>query len=456
MKRFCFVFTAAITALFLTFGGAISSVHAQVTRPFSSGFQVQNLSSAEATADITFYESDGSVAHEVNGVTIPGNENTTFAVLPDAVPQGFSGSAVISSSEQVAAIVNLVSPDIGLSFGGEAYIGFDSGARSVSLPLLFKNASGFNTFFNVQNVGDAPASVSVTYSGGGLTNPVTEGPVTIQPNAAQRFDQNANSQLPDNFVGSATIESDQDIVAAVVQVGETTVLAYNGFTQTSTEPVFPLVNTNNGGFITGISLQNVGDTATEVTVSYTPSAAGAACTETKTIGPDGATELFALLAFLQDDGSENCANGETFVGSARVTTNSESQPLVAIVNQLNNGTNKGGAYASFNPANASDTVVFPLIQDDISGFFTGLSMVNVGSTATTVTCTYSPGSTTQTSETLQPGDTFTPVQLNEISSGFNGSGVCTASPSSSIIGIANQVRVTGTVDTFFVYEGLNN
>jgi len=457
MKHFRFVFVAVIAALIVTLGGTATSVRAQ-SRPFSSGFQVQNLSTSEASAEIVFYNENGNQGASVQA-TIPASGSTTYAILPDSVPAGFNGSAVISSNQKVAAIVNLVSPDISLSFGGEAYIGFESGSRNVSLPLLFKNFSGFNTFFNVQNVGSTTANVTVTYRGQGITGTVQER-ATIPPNAARRFDQNANTQIPSNFFGSATITSDQDIVAAVVQVGPTTVLAYNGFTEASTEPYFPLINANNSGFITGISLQNAGTTDTEVTVSYSPTPGitgnSPACTETKTIPGNGGSAIFAVDAFRISQPGENCADGGLFVGSARVTTNSANQPLVAVVNQLNNTTNKAGAYSSFNVTGATDTVVFPLIQDRVAGFFTGISIVNVGNTATTITCTYSPGGTTQVSTTIQPGGTFTPVQLNQISNSFNGSGVCRSNPASNIIGIANQVRTTGTVDTFFVYEGLNN
>lgn len=451
MRTLRFAFLATITAIVVAFGGIGSGRVQAVTRPFASGFQVQNLSSTDADITITLYNEDGTTAATAQD-TVPGSGQVTYATLdqlPDAPATGFTGSAVISSSERVAAIVNLVSPDIGLSFGGEAYIGFDAGAQSVRLPLLFKASNGFSTFFNVQNVGDATANVTVTYQNGATET------ATIAPGAAKRFDQDNNSNLPSGFAGSATVTSDQDIVAAVVQVGPTTVLAYNGFTQTSQTPYFPLINANNSGFITGISLQNAGDQSTNVTVTYTPSGGGTnGCAETQTI-PAGEARFYAVSAFANDTNGDNCANGATFVGSAQVTANSASQPLVGIVNQLNQSVNKGGSYGAFDPSAATSTVVYPLIQDRVFGYFTGTSIVNVGSSATTVTCSYSNSSVTQ-SETLDPGETFTATQTNAIASGYNGSGTCQASGSGQIIGIANQLLFAGTRDTFFVYEGINN
>jgi hypothetical protein len=449
MRTLRFAVLVTIATILVAFGG-VGHVQA-VSQPFSSGFQVQNLASTDAEITITLYNQDGSVAAEVTD-TVPGNGSVTYDTLDaldTTVPTGFNGSAIISSSERVAAIVNVVSPDVATLNLGEAYVGFEAGSQNVSLPLLFKQSNGFSTFFNVQNVGDAPASVTVTYQPGNIQETAS-----IPVGAAARFDQDDNNDIPAGFAGSATITSDQDIVAAVVQVSSSSALAYNGFTQTSAEPLFPLINANNAGFITGISLQNAGNQATEVTVSYTPSTAGTACTETQTVQP-GEAGFFAVNAFSSSGSGENCADGETFVGSAQVTANSTNQQLVAIVNQLNLQTNKGGAYAGFDSGAGTSTVVYPLIQDRLFGFFTGISLVNVGAAATTVTCTYSNSSATQ-SETLEPGETFTAVQSDAIADGYNGSGVCQASDSGQIIGIANQVLVAGTRDTFFVYEGINN
>ena len=449
-KAVRYAILVALAAMAFAVSGA--AVHAQ-TRTFSTGFQIQNLSTTTANVTISFYPEGSGTALPPVSTTVAGSGSKTYATLPSAVTAGFTGAAVISADQKIAAIVNVVSPDLSLSFGGAAYSGFTSGAKTVSLPVIFKGSFGFNTFFNVQNVSSTAASVSVRYSNG-----VTEGPFTIQPGSAKRFDQAVNAGLTAPFFGSATVTSDQDIAATVIEVGPTTVLGYNGITAGSTAPVFPLVNSNNAGYMTGIGLQNAGDVATTVTVSYTPSGSGlgTACTETQTIPAKG-TKAFAIDAFRISAAGENCANGALFVGSAKVTANSASQPLVGIVNQLNQTTNKGGSYNAFNTSNATNTVVYPLIQDRVYGFFTGISIVNVGDVATPLTCTYSGTTYTDSTASLAPGATFTVQQVNKIGNLFNGSGTCTASaPGAKIVGIANQLKNTGTTDTFFVYEGTNN
>lgn len=460
---------ALSTALALgTLTAAPAQAQTGTSLPFTTGIQVQNLASSQATVSFAFYAEGGSTSvGTIANQTIPANSSITYAQLPStAVPANFRGSAVISSDQRIAAIVNVVSPDVSnISFGGEAYVGVTGGSTTASLPLLFKNYFGFNTFFNVQNVSQTPANITVNFVGqDGSGNPVTleRTQSNVQPNASVRFDQQAEAGLPNGFNGSATITSNTDVAAVATQVGPTTLLVYNGFSEGSTRPIFPLVNTNNFGFTTGIALQNRGTQATNVTVSYTTSGVGTSCAETKSI-PAGGTTYFALGAFSETQTGENCANGAAFVGSGRVTANSAEQPLVAVVNQLNGGTNRGGSYSSLSADGATSTVVYPLIQDRFFGYFTGVSLINVGDTPTTITCTFrgtAGGQTvtgTQTSETLQPGGTFTPVQNGAIANQFNGSGVCTASGTGAqIVGIANQLLGTGNVDTFFVYEGTNS
>lgn len=433
--------------------------------PFSSGIQVQNLSSTQATIDISFYALRGSSTPTVVvPATVPANGSLIYAQLPNQVTAGFDGSAVIASDQRIAATVNIVSPDINTfgstGLGGGTYAGVTAGSPTVRLPLLFKAVSGFTTFFQVQNVGTTATNITVNYQGG-----ATDSFSNLQPGASVRFNQADNTGLAAGFVGAATVTSSaSDIAAVVTQVGPTTVLIYNGFSGAGSQtPVFPLVNANNSGFITGITIQNGGTASTDVTVSYTPSTnsagvvEGTACTETKTIAA-GASANFAVDAFRTTVAGENCANGALFVGSGRVTANTGSQPLVAIVNQLNNATNKGGSYAAFDPATATDTVVYPLIQDRVSGFFTGIAVYNAGTVPTTIQCTYT-GTTpvTQTSGLIQPGGTFSVVQNGAIANTYSGAGTCRAQAAGArIVGTANQVRVTGTKDTFFVYEGITN
>jgi hypothetical protein len=227
--------------------------------------------------------------------------------------------------------------------------------------------------------------------------------------------------------------------------------AYNGFRteEASTNPVMPLINANNVGYITGVQIQNLGASSTQVTVSYTPAGAGTACTETQTIaGNKSAT--FALAAF-NNGANSTCAAGARFVGSAQVTTNSTSQPLAAIVNQLKGSIN-GEAYGGFDPDLATSKVVMPLIMDRNSGYFTGFNVMNVGSSAA-VSCTFTDSAVT-VSDTLGTGEALNDIQNNKLGSGYVGSATCTAASGGQIVAVVNEVGPSGSADQLLVYEGI--
>lgn len=422
---------------------------------YDSGFQIQNLSSTQASIVIRFYNPDGSLEASVND-TVPANGSNTYYPLPSGVGSGFQGSVVISSDQPVAAIANVLGDG-----DGSSYSGFESGAGESFLPLTYKNfANDIDSWFNVQNTGSSATNVEVSYAG----QPSCTESATIQPSAAATFDQGTNTCLPDGFVGAATVSSTDggSIVATALQVAPNGLFAYNGFTGGATNPVMPLTTSNfaTPKIHTGTQIQNTGSSSTQVTVTYTPAAAmpGTACTETRTIAA-GASSTFTLYAFsLNGSTNSTCNFGEAFVGAISVTGNTNNQPLVGIVNQTDFG-NNGSAYNSFDPAAGTNTVVMPLIMDAYN-IFTGYNVINVGSTAT-VTCDYSGiGASFNDSATLNTGEVMNAVQLNSgfpanTSGGYVGSAVCTGGAGAQLLGVVNQNNRAASGDGWLTYEAFN-
>ncbi|MFZ6027659.1 MAG: hypothetical protein ACOYYS_08090 [Chloroflexota bacterium] len=418
------------------------SGHAQAGAfTYTSGIQVQNLEASEANVTLTYYAQDGTVAANPSDTIAASGSKTYF---PIHASDGFNGSVVISSDKQVASVVNILGNN---GAAAASYVGTGTGSTTVLIPLLMKGNAGYNTWFNVQNTGSADAAVSVAYSDG--TN---VGPVTIKAGASHTFDQATETHSAAVF--SAVVTSDQPVAAAVIEESSAVMFAYSGFAAGVTNPVMPLINANNGGYITGVQIQNAGDAATNVTVSYTPAGAGTACTETRSIPAKGSV-TFALAAFANDNEPtvENCVGLARFVGSAAVTTNSGSQPLVAIINQLLPGRN-GEAYGSFNASVAGTTVVMPLIMDDNGGYFTGFNVQNVGSAATTVNCTFT-NSTYTVSATLDAGEALNDLQNDMGTTAYVGSATCTAGTGGQIVAVVNELGASGSADQLLVYEGIN-
>jgi hypothetical protein len=407
---------------------------------YLSGIQVQNLAAVDANVQLSYYNQDGTTDGTVDDI-IPANDSITY--FPVGASDGFDGSVVISADQPVAAISNILG---NLGAAAASYVGTSAGSTSVNLPLLFKGNAGFDTWFNVQNTGTAAATVNVAYSDGTLA-----GPVTIASGAAHTFDQLLETHSAAIFSG--VVSSDQPVAVAVIQESVDVMFAYTGFTSGTPNPVLPLINSNNSGYITGVQIQNTGGTPTDVTVSYT-AVVGTDCTETLTVPANGST-TFALLAFSGTHAGETCANAPTtFVGSAEVTGNTAGNDLVAIVNQLKVGVN-GGTYGSFDAATATGTVVLPLIMDRNSGYYTGFNVQNVGAADTTVTCTFTNSTHTETA-TLSPGEAMNALQFNAIADAYVGSATCTASASGSIIGVVNELGPSGADDQLLVYEAINN
>ncbi len=429
---------AMLAGIFVVGGAQVALAQNTQFAAYTSGIQVANLDTVQAAVVLIGYNADGTQSGSPLNDTIPINSSKTYFPISN-VANGFSGSFVISSDKKVAAISNILSSDFK---AGASYVGRSGGATKVLLPLLNKNNSGFTTWYSVQNAGAGDASVSVAYSDG--TN---VGPFVVKAGAARVFYQAAETHSVPVFAG--TVTSNQPVVAAVIQENNQIMFAYTGFTGGTTNPVFPLINSNNSGYVTGLQIQNGGDQATEVTVQYTPGIAGTACTETQTIAKGG-SNTFALRAFLQTVAGENCANGARFVGSARVSTNSTNQPLVAVGNQL--GVGNGEAYGAFDAAEAGPVVVMPLIMDRNGAFFTGFSVQNVG-VATAVECVFS-NNAYKVNANLQPGQAVSDIQFNKLGAGYVGAATCSSNPPSTLVAIVNELSVTPGVDNFLVYEGI--
>lgn len=409
-----------------------ASADAQGSLPYTTGAQIVNPDSETATVDVVRFNPDGT---EHSTVTYTVDANDSLTIFPLDNPAGRSGSIEIRSEQNITAIFNIVSADF--SMGGSYTPSQPS--TEILLPLLSKTT--FDTMFGLQNTNDVAATVSIEYSDG------TSRQETIPAHSNRYVYQREETHSLANFAG--VITTNVPVSASVIQTNYTISLVYSGFVDSSTSPTFPLVS-GHGAFVSGIQIQNGGTEATEITVTYTPSLAGSACTETQTITAGG-SQTFALLAFSNGSNS-TCEGGATFVGSATVTSNSTNQPLVGIGNQL--GAASGETYTSFSAENATNTIILPLIMDRNGGFFTGFNIANVGDSSTNVSCTFTDTDYTVSGEILVGGG-LTDLQGDKISDGYVGSATCIGEEGSKIVSVVNQLGASAAVDQFFVYEGIN-
>jgi len=234
---------------------------------------------------------------------------------------------------------------------------------------------------------------------------------------------------------------------AVNQLGPTTLLTYEGFPSASPggskEIAVPLFQANNptpGQYFSGLQVQNVGDSATTIHVQFTPGSAGSSLHKSKSADPGEAVTFVPTFG------------GAKFVGSA-VVTNTNSQPMVAIVNQFNNALGKGSAYSGFAPADATNKVSLPLVMDRNSGWYTACQIQNYGDAQTTVTLTFSGSSYTKVL-TIDPKSSKTFFHLNKLGAGYVGSSVIEGPAGAKIFAVVNELKDT-TGDTLLTYNGFN-
>ena len=243
----------------------------------------------------------------------------------DRIPVNWVGSAVLESvdSQPFAAIVNQVN-GAGPSM---SYVGIERPGSRVSAPLLFKRAAGWNTGLQVQNTGARTATITALLKANGDDASIWTETAVVGPGASATFYQPANPELPDSFVGSASVSTDagQVLVGVVNEVrsDSTMATAYEAVDQGATTLYVPLVYRGYAGWNSGTQVQNLGASATTTTMTFYRQNGSVAASVQRTIEP-GDSEPYYLPSI------SGLSDG--FIGSAVGTSSGE--PLAAIVNQV--------------------------------------------------------------------------------------------------------------------------
>lgn len=309
---------------------------------WSSRITIQNATTSSITATVTFYNADGTV-RDIDEVSLAGNGSTTLTQINDTeLPDGWLGAAVVEASGNIAVIVDVMSADGRL----ETYNGFTSGATTMYLPTLLIGfgANQWNTSFQVFNVGNATAVLTMTYYASGVATPAKVITTTLLPyRSINRYQPTEDSDLGTPWIGSVVIESTQPIVAVGSQSsgapGKRLASIYNGVASGATQAFLPTVLRYFGGsnFVTSFQIMNVGSAPASVTVEYF---APGNPTPVMTIYYDGAPghepKIAPYNSVNRYQGNDTFL-GSGWQGSVRVTSD---QPIVVLGSQ--NGLNRTG------------------------------------------------------------------------------------------------------------------
>lgn len=344
----------------------------------STSISVQNASDSDVTATITYTPSGAGNAGTEPQFTLGAGQSRTFSQFAKTeLGDLFVGSAVVEASGPVAVAV--VQEGFDQLF---SYAAFPAGAESttVALPLVVANNTGNRSYtgLTVQNAGSNPTDITYTFATNQATevDPVvgvdpcgTNGQMEARtfsdiaagasvnlltqafaadttPGDAGGFDGQFFECL---YVGGATVTASEPLVATVNQVqlqNAKSASTYEGFNPASAsgDTRAPLALANNSGYITGVQVQNVGENAADVTISYSPNtytqtgdglpACDASTPRTASGVAAGASFTFLQAPFGDIPAGDPQFDGCTYVGSATITSDGS---VVAVVNQINIG-----------------------------------------------------------------------------------------------------------------------
>jgi hypothetical protein len=277
--------------------------------------------------------------------------------------------------------------------------------------------------FQVQNLGTSVANVRIIYynqdgsEAGRQTDSIPVG------QSKTFFDRTMN--VPDGFYGSVVIEADQPVAAITNELAFNPNMSgsYDGVIQPAQTFFLPLIQRGNAGWNSEIFVQNAGEAdATDIRIEFYR---GSELVTTRQIP---ALRRGASFTLRQADQPEL---GDRFVGSARVAS---SQPVAAVVNQSNGSILL--TYSGF--ATGASRVFAPLIMTDNRGWYTGLQVQNVGTSAVPVTLRVN-GQAIET-RTIAAGGSHTWYPVPGTSPGFVGSATVEGPAGSQLVGIVNELN----------------
>ena len=231
-----------------------------------TGLQIQNTGTASTSVTVTYAANSVTTAPGSQAVCatppattfdLAAGSSKTLIQAGGATTEGFDpffatcryvGGATVSATQPLVAIVNQVS-----GASSSAYESFNTAnaTSTVKVPLAIANNFGDFTGIQVQNVGSASTTVTMTYGPNTITTasdpnacgtPVAK-TATVAAGSSFTFIQSGNGAAADGFdsqfatcryVGSATVTAGDKIVAIVNQIASSNndqLFTYNAFNQ---------------------------------------------------------------------------------------------------------------------------------------------------------------------------------------------------------------------------------
>jgi len=298
-------------------------------------------------------------------------------------------------------------------------------AATMSLPKNVQAqaySTRFTTSITYQNVGSGEATLQILfYEQPTTTTPIVVSRPNLRPGESASIFIGSLSEIADGFRGSAVIQSDQPLLATLVQIpqGSSTVFVRplsNGFRQGGPQALIATVLKNMFGSNTIFSIQNVDTEPNNVTIQFYNTSAQLVHTINQTIQP-GAS-YYVDVATVSELGTS--FNGSAVVIAKRAD-NTDGK-IVGTAMELDiTGT---GAKAFESVAAGARKLYMPsALCNAFGGQSTAFAVQNTSlSTSTSVRVTYYPGGLSAT-KSIGPGAKASFPACETVSPGFVGSAI---------------------------------
>ena len=422
-----------------------------IALPSAGTISVQNLTAASVGITVEYYSLAGQKITETTD-NISGEAITIFAK-----PQDFEGFARVNVDDELQ-VVNYELTEA----GNDAYIGsfsinqifnrnFPDLAFHLPIPYVVKNRDGFSSKFTLQNLGFDRGILQLSFyqeSGSPIIR-IYE----IQAGEAIVIDLADLSDIPDNFLGSVILTSDQPQgVSGSVRTysGPLGIRhAYIANPLTDDQLFAPTLFKKYDLQSSKLCVQNFATFSDSVTVTYTDNVSATV----PSLQP-GRLHCF-------DQADESHADG--WAGGGTVVSSSGAQLVAVVIVEAREGNQLRGSWsyeATRNSDLASQKVLgFPQLLNDADNWSTAGYLYNPGTTPATVTPRYiSRSGVIPCAEdfTIAPGGVH-PISEQSLPTDF-GQGMAyflSDQPLAGAVG-ATSSRALGDTDRHFGYTGASS
>jgi len=379
---------------------------------------------------VTYYYYHGGVAAQSEHTIA---KNGRMEITP-SVHSGFNGAAVIMASDNVS-VATLHEYNSSTTIDG--YAGVEKPTTTVYVPILQKNNSGWYSHLYIQNTSNQEINVDVEFIANTGNDSVQS--YTISPWGFKKVETSTIGAIGSKFIGSAKITSSQPLAVSSTQYnGNSQLMATSNSQAIGTLLHGPLIQNNNSGYLSGITVQNASATGDNATVKYyNDSGNDNNC-------PQDSTHINAgknWIVFPAPSSGGSCA---TILSG----TFSSGEDLAVNVNQLQ-GTAQATTYAAI--SEPSKTVYVPRVVRNSTTWNDGFVIRNTESSSANVTVKFYNTNGTQNGSALYysiSGDGHK-IVLGNAPNNFNGSAVVTSNRNIAVS--VNNLRRSGSGDVFSSY-----